>query len=202
MGWQTLITTLTTGLAILSFGAFCLLVGLYWLNERRQKATYERAKADLADTALLFQTMRDVVRQQKKLAKEFNSDLDAKITGVKQVLARSLEKNEKLFERQRTLTAELEEAKAQLASLQAQLGRTAPAGGNTAATSAPPRTADALAQLTADLGRARRQGAGPRAASEPDPSTLRETGRTTQPASDWERAPLRTPRAAFLMFGV
>jgi hypothetical protein len=99
--------------------AFCAL--WYWQRERRERTRIRQTKADIADIMLLFQTMRDVVMQQKQLANDFNEELERKVGGVKQILSSSLEKNERLYERQREIERELEETKAELHSLQRQL---------------------------------------------------------------------------------
>lgn len=99
--------------------AFCTL--WYWQRERRERTRIRQTKADIADIMLLFQTMRDVVMQQKQLANDFNEELERKVGGVKQILSSSLEKNERLYERQREIERELEETKAELHSLQRQL---------------------------------------------------------------------------------
>ena len=72
--------------------------------------------------------MRDVIMQQKNLARDFNQELDRKMSLVKEVLAKSLEKNEKLYERQQELQKQLEEVKTELESVQRQTGylRTSP----------------------------------------------------------------------------
>jgi len=105
------------------FAAFCFLVFmvLYVRKEQRDKERLRQTKADIADTMLLFQTMRDVVSQQKELAKDFNAKLEQKLGVVKQVIQQGLEKNERLFERQQALTQQLEETRAELESVQRQV---------------------------------------------------------------------------------
>jgi len=109
--------------------AFVGLVYFYQRHERRERERIHHTKADIADIMILFQTMRDVIMQQKNLARDFNQELDRKMSLVKEVLAKSLEKNEKLYERQQELQKQLEEVKAELESVQRQTGylRAAPA---------------------------------------------------------------------------
>ena len=70
---------------------------------------------------LLFQTMRDVVVQQKQLASDFNAELDRKVGGVKQVLSAAIDKNERLYEKQRDLEREMNDMRAEVESLQRQV---------------------------------------------------------------------------------
>jgi hypothetical protein len=110
------------GMAFFALLSFVLLVILYWNNERKRRARQMQQRADMADLSILFQTIRDVVSQQKALAKEFNQELDKKMHLVKQVLVRGVEKNERLHERQQLLSQALEDAQARLESLQRQIG--------------------------------------------------------------------------------
>ncbi len=107
----------------------------YWLRESRERTRIRQTKADIADIMLLFQTMRDVVMQQKQLANDFNEELERKVGGVKLVLSSAIEKNERLYEKQRELEQALEDTRAELLSVQRQLTYLPPA----AETSPPPR---------------------------------------------------------------
>lgn len=109
------------GMAVFALLCFLLLVVLYWNNERKRRLHQQKTRADIADLSILFQTMRDIIAQQKTLAREFNQELDKKMHLVKQVLARGMEKNEKLYDRQMQLQQILEDAQARLESLQRQL---------------------------------------------------------------------------------
>jgi hypothetical protein len=121
MPLQQVIMLACVGLGLTAGASFVLLVVLYALEERRRKAQLARTDADKSEITILFQTMRDVVGQQKDLAKQFNNDLDAKMGVVKQILAQSLDKNKKLYEQQRALAADLEDAKAQMQAMQQEL---------------------------------------------------------------------------------
>lgn len=112
----------------------------YYRVEHRERARNAQRKADIADIMILFQTMRDVISQQKNLARDFNQELDRKMGLVKEVLAKSLEKNEKLYERQQELQAQLEELREQLASLQRQASYVKPGNAAPAAPAASPLT--------------------------------------------------------------
>ncbi len=118
---QTIVMSALIGLALIAMACFLLLIVLYNRNERKQRLRLEQTKADIADMALLFETMRSVITQQKALAKEFNQELEKKVSQVKQVLAQSMAKNERLYEQQQDLAKQLLEAKTDLQSLQRQI---------------------------------------------------------------------------------
>ena len=117
----TVLQYLFFGAAFISLACAALL--FFWYNrvERRNREQFERAKLDIADMAILFQTMRDIIGQQKSMAHQFNDEMDRKMVLVKQILTRSMEKNERLYEKQHALSTELAEAQAQIESLQRQL---------------------------------------------------------------------------------
>jgi len=126
------------GLGVIATGVLGVLLMLYRQKEREQRNRLDRAEADMAEVVVLFQTMRDILNQQKSLAKEFNQEIDRKLAQVKQVLSQSVERNQRLYGAQQQLQDELDEAKAQLESLQRQLGYSKPQA-QTAATKAPAR---------------------------------------------------------------
>ncbi len=109
------------GTAVIATGCFLLMVIWYWQNEKREAARARQNKLDIVDITIVFQTMRDIVSRQKTLAHQFNQEMEQKITLLNQVLAQSAEKNERLYEKQRGLRHELDEARAQLESLQRQI---------------------------------------------------------------------------------
>jgi uncharacterized protein YoxC len=98
-----------------------LLVVWYNQNEKRERNRLAQTKADIADMSILFQTMRDIMHQQKELARDFNQEIEKKMSLVRQVLSATLEKNERLYEKQQKLAQDLQESRAQLESLQRQL---------------------------------------------------------------------------------
>jgi len=104
------------------FGLICffLLAASYWRNQRREEERLKQAKAEIADMTLLFKTMRDIIKQQKSIAREFNEEIDAKMTAVKTLLEQGVQRNERLYERQQELTTLVREAKDELASIQRQ----------------------------------------------------------------------------------
>lgn len=76
--------------------------------------------ADLANMMILFQTLRDVLQQQKDLAREFNASLDRKVAVIRQAAETALQNLEALRETRRKLGEELEEMRAELAALRAE----------------------------------------------------------------------------------
>jgi len=170
------------GLGVIATGCLGVLLMLYRQKEREQRNRLDRAETDMAEVVVLFQTMRDILSQQKALAKEFNQEIDRKLAQVKQVLSQSMERNERLYGAQQGLQEQLDEARAQLESLQRQLGYTKGAGKPVASqrsTAAPPsrparpapapapareqqgyRSADAFRELADELSAPESGGAG------------------------------------------
>jgi hypothetical protein len=109
------------GLSALALSALALLVVLYWRNEQRERARHRQTRADITDMTILFQTMRDIIGQQKAMARSFNEEMEKKMALVRQILSQGMERNEKLYERQKQLEAQIDEAQARLDSLHRQL---------------------------------------------------------------------------------
>ncbi len=117
---QAAISYFFYGMASISVFCFASLVLTYWKRERHEQDRQRKTRADIGDIAMIFQTMRDIVDQQKSLAREFNEDLDKKMAVVKQVLSQSLSRNEELYERQRQLSQNLDAVDARLQSIERQ----------------------------------------------------------------------------------
>ncbi len=130
---QTLIFYSLLIVSAIGWFAFAFFSFWYWQREQRERTRIRQTKADIADIMLLFQTMRDVVVQQKQLASDFNAELDRKVGGVKQVLSAAIDKNERLYEKQRDLEREMNDMRAEVESLQRQVNYIPPA---------PPRAAE------------------------------------------------------------
>ena len=92
MPMQTLLMFGSFTVGVIGFVCFVLLVVLYTAHDRRQQRRHKKTETDKADLTILFQTMRDVIRQQKELAKQFNADLETKMNGVQHILTQTLEK--------------------------------------------------------------------------------------------------------------
>ncbi|MBP8128547.1 MAG: hypothetical protein KA184_03130 [Candidatus Hydrogenedentes bacterium] len=160
---QTLLMWASFGVGIIGCASFAVLVVAYAANERRQQQRRRQTETDKAEITILFQTMRDVVRQQKDLARQFNTDLENKIAGVKQVLAQSLEKNVRLYETTQTLADEIERAKAALRAVQQQLAQIHQAS---RAASAPPQPQQDI--VVEEYARKQQTGAAPAPSPQPE----------------------------------
>lgn len=90
-------------------------------NEAKTEQRLRQARADITDMTILFQTMRDIIGQQKALAKDFNEELEHKMGQVKHILNLGMEKNKQLYEKQQRIVTELEEAQVQIDGLFRQL---------------------------------------------------------------------------------
>jgi len=102
--------------------AFLALRYLYILYQREKKAASVRnPQQDLANMMILFQTMRDLLRQQKELVRQLNENIDQKIALIRKMVHAALDNHEKLVRAQRDLSAAMEDAKADLTSIQRQL---------------------------------------------------------------------------------
>jgi predicted transcriptional regulator len=118
---QELVVYICFGVALCALVSFFFLVFLYRRKDSLENSRLEKTKADIADMTILFQTMRDIISQQKEMAKHFNAELENKMSLVKQVLQRGMEKNERLYEKQHAINLELDESREKLESLQRQM---------------------------------------------------------------------------------
>ncbi len=66
-------------------GLAIFLLALWWF-ERRERRLREHRKVEISELAMIFQTLRDVVSEQKILAKEFNENVEEKIGVVKKIV--------------------------------------------------------------------------------------------------------------------
>lgn len=140
-------------------------------NEVRTEQRLKQARADITDMTILFQTMRDIIGQQKALAKDFNEELEHKMGQVKHILNLSMEKNKQLYEKQQRIVAELEEAQVQIDGLFRQIGH---AGKAADAVAAPVRPVErpAPAPLPPKPPEAPRSEPSHRATTTPQPSSI------------------------------
>lgn len=106
-------------------------------NEAKTEQRLRQARADITDMTILFQTMRDIIGQQKALAKDFNEELEHKMGQVKHILNLSMEKNKQLYEKQQRIVAELEEAQVKVDGLFRQLSHAGKAADAVAAPARP-----------------------------------------------------------------
>lgn len=95
---------------------------LYRRAQRMRQPPPRDPQFDLANMRILFQTMRDVIEQQKDLARQLNEHIDKKIAYIKRIASKTLEDFEKLRGVTRDLVLELDEARTELTSVQKQVG--------------------------------------------------------------------------------
>lgn len=115
------ITEMLFLLAAGSIGVVVYLIVMFRRNEHKTEERLRQARADITDMTILFQTMRDIIGQQKALAKDFNEELEHKMGQVKHILNLGMEKNKQLYDKQQRIAAELEEAQARMEGLFRQL---------------------------------------------------------------------------------
>lgn len=111
--------------ALFSAGILAVLIALYFLFKlfvrERRAAAARNPRQDLANMMILFQTMRDLLRQQKDLARQFNENVEHKLALIRKTIGVALDDHEKLVAAHRDLSVAMEEAKADLTSIQRQL---------------------------------------------------------------------------------
>lgn len=121
-----------------------------------QFANTRNAQNDLTNTMILFQTMRDILEQQKDIARQLNVGLDKKVRYIRTVVDTALDDLREMRETARGLAAELTAAKAELAALRARSGPVAGGGAETedaAARDGAPEDAPAAASTLEALAR-------------------------------------------------
>lgn len=94
--------------------AFILLVLLY---RRESRANRSNPGHDLTNMMILLQTMREMLDQQKALAREFNKSVDGKVSLIRKVIRALASQHEQLQKTHRELTAMMEATKADLARI-------------------------------------------------------------------------------------
>jgi len=77
---------------------------------------------DTANMMILFQSMRDILRQQKELAAEINESVEKKVAYIDETVERALGELARVQETQRQLAVQLEDAQSDLLSLRRRLG--------------------------------------------------------------------------------
>ncbi len=96
------------GLAVVLVGAFA--AAFFYMRELRLRSmSPAHTQTDLTNMMILFQTMRDILSQQKDLAREFNISIDKKVNEVR-----------KLIESSGNVRADLEQAKREISKLSTQ----------------------------------------------------------------------------------
>jgi len=162
MTLQLAISYVFYGMAFISILCFITLCLLYWRRERNERGRLQKARNYLKNIKPLYETMRDMLEEQRRLAQQFNEDLDKKMQVVKGILEQSLGRNEDLYERQRLLTQELDMAAAKIKDIKGQLSEltdliNAESVPNSSKTKRPPKDAekDAVPETPANAEKAR-----------------------------------------------
>ena len=112
-------TILIIGLA---FCAGVLLPMLFFVlsrvSQRKRQASLTQSPAiNFSELAILFQTMRGLIDDQKTLAKEFNKSVDRKVAVVREVVRLIVEEHDRLSKVHQELSQKLDETRAELARL-------------------------------------------------------------------------------------
>ncbi|MBI5091412.1 MAG: hypothetical protein HZB26_03100 [Candidatus Hydrogenedentes bacterium] len=94
---------------------------LYRLIERERKQRLSNTQSDLTNMMILFQTMRDMLRQQKDLARQLNESLDKKVILIRQTVDSALKDLDALRENVRVVSLRLEKTSEELSSVQKQV---------------------------------------------------------------------------------
>ena len=102
---------------------FVLLAWLYGRVSGSRKATQDVSAANLTEMAILFQTMRNVVHEQKTLAREFNESVDKKVRLIRQVISKVVEEHNKLCEAHHQVAGKLEEIGYELDAVHVEVRR-------------------------------------------------------------------------------
>ncbi len=101
-------------LAFLSALVIILCLGVFFIffsQLRRKDDPRSHAQSDLTNMMILFQTMRDVVSEQKALAREFNASLDRKVEAIRSIVQAAQQEREELLKTQQAIVASLNQVK-------------------------------------------------------------------------------------------
>ena len=101
-------------LAFLSALVIILCLGVFFIffsQLRRKDDPRGHAQSDLTNMMILFQTMRDVVSEQKALAREFNASLDRKVEAIRSIVQAAQREREELRKTQQAIVASLNQVK-------------------------------------------------------------------------------------------
>ncbi|MFO7976963.1 MAG: hypothetical protein R6V12_20315 [Candidatus Hydrogenedentota bacterium] len=112
-------------LAFLAAVLFVVLLVTWVLRRRSRRMSFPKTRHpqdDTTNTMIMFQTMRDILEQQKDVARQLNVSLDNKVKYIKKIVETSYADLREMRETARRLAAEVSETKAELAALQAQVG--------------------------------------------------------------------------------
>ena len=112
-------SVVSDGLIVAGFVAVavaCVLLLVLCRRETRARRTaHDRSRTDVANMVILLQTMRDMLDQQKTLAREFNQAVDHKVGAVRKVVRAVRDEQKRLDKTYRELRQMMAVAKSDLA---------------------------------------------------------------------------------------
>lgn len=106
---------------------FVLLVQWYWRRERMERERLRKARLELAELSILFQSIREVIAENKRVAAGFSRDVESRVEIVKDILRQSVARTRELYERQRKLAERIVTLEHRLQELEQAAGRSSPA---------------------------------------------------------------------------
>lgn len=112
---------LLVGLALLVLLLFGFAVFYLIRDARLGTAAPSHSQSDLTNMMILFQTMRDILAQQKDLAREFNISLDKKVRHVRELVDASGKQQQEIEYLRRELAALTTRSKRDIAALERRL---------------------------------------------------------------------------------
>jgi hypothetical protein len=112
---------LIIGLVVIVLGCFCALVYFLWRELRVGGAPPAHTQSDLTNMMILFQTMRDILTQQKDLAREFNISIDRKVNEVRRLIQSTGDVRSDLERTKRELAALATRTRNDLSALERRL---------------------------------------------------------------------------------
>lgn len=126
-------------LVFLSFGLFLVAVLLF---SRPNSSSNNAPQNDVTNMMILFQTMRDLLSEQKELARQFNHSIDQKVNEVRSLLESRDEVQRLLLDAKRDIAQLTEDTRRELARIQRGAGVPPPQDEDTAASSRPEEASD------------------------------------------------------------
>ena len=103
----------TGALLLVIVGSASFLV-VYFRDLQYRRAPFQHQQTDLANMLILFQTMRDVVSEQKDLARRFNESLDKKVAEVRSLVEEAKTEREAMNRMERSMVANADPGSAAL----------------------------------------------------------------------------------------
>lgn len=102
--------------------AAVLLVTFLW-SFRKSAGSGRDIQGDLANMMILLQTMRDMLDQQKELARQLNASVDRKVAMIRHVVKAAADAHDELCQAQRALAEQLRRTRAQINELHNRASR-------------------------------------------------------------------------------